>query len=870
MLNASAILAGGFSGWDIGRTSSALFIEGRKVYESTGKISAFPGFLKEDQKIDLAFYLTDFFLLKGDKEGIANIIYLLRNEKGDYKLADFLISALWKIKKNDIEGAKKKLNEFSGLSSDDFQKKIASIIAENLTSQSSSPESLDVLRNLSCIKNQNYYSICRFLKLKSQIDKLSIQSTNFHRDYLNLDRVLAPFFEEYILNQPHLINRLIPKLPEKLAYLGFAEEAVHFQNLILQREQIAGDTKISTFEKISFYQMLSGNIAGAEEILRQSIKAGAAKNPEEKNQIFLKLGAIAYIRKEYKQSMNYYMNLNFKKWNNQIYNPFRFEPISVGQAKDLVSVTIWKLRGPVKAVKALKLIKKPDSKLSEEDLLIRSRIAQIIFPDKPDVAEKIAEEVIYTAQSRGWKRAEYAGTLLQGYIHIINKNYRKSVIHFTKSYGILGENDPEMTSERMRLNGIISAHLASGEIAPVEKPLHTLMRYMRTTPENDDISAVKYFLDSRFSLESFVKKSILYFSETKQYSSLLKLLYSNSRIGYHELGMNSKGILQVPFVAKRLKLYASFRPKDENSFYSGIQATMSRTEAERSHDAFDNFDDSNFSQLKNPFVAGIAFQKDIYLFLYLPDKSSDNSWKMAKFASSDYKGNLFNKTLVEFSEQVPKNKILQIYFNSIGIDIYQHLKSKGNGYYSLFHNFSLTAEKNKRDSTQLIPVTVLPENRTIGTIKSYTAANFEGSRTFDEKNRLHIWNFQGTKKEAESTDIENYQWLLPNKETISFKKMRRRMDARMAPNALIFTADVLKKSFWDLLSGDFYPFVDFWFRKGVDAIYYTPSLNPGKEKSKELISTLTAPLNSSEELHRVLAAIKVKNDDVILLYSSLK
>ena len=57
----------------------------------------------------------------------------------------------------------------------------------------------------------------------------------------------------------------------------------------------------------------------------------------------------------------------------------------------------------VNAVRALKSLN-PDGKVTEDSLFIRLRIAQIMMFDKPEVAEKISEDILYIAQSKGWKR----------------------------------------------------------------------------------------------------------------------------------------------------------------------------------------------------------------------------------------------------------------------------------------------------------------------------------------------------------------------------------------------------------------------------------------------------------------------------------
>lgn len=73
------------------------------------------------------------------------------------------------------------------------------------------------------------YGYCRLMKLSIHLEHLVENSDYPHRDFLNLDRLVAPFFEESELFHISYLSQFSTDLPTKLAYLGFVFEAVHFQ-----------------------------------------------------------------------------------------------------------------------------------------------------------------------------------------------------------------------------------------------------------------------------------------------------------------------------------------------------------------------------------------------------------------------------------------------------------------------------------------------------------------------------------------------------------------------------------------------------------------------------------------------------------------
>ncbi|MCE9500253.1 MAG: hypothetical protein K8R21_07125, partial [Leptospira sp.] len=92
-----------FNGWETGKGFATLFMEGRRVFDSKERPRSLPEF-PENKKIEFALLVSEYYLRQGDKEGVAGIIYLLRSGNKNYRLADYLLSSLWKLRKNDVPG----------------------------------------------------------------------------------------------------------------------------------------------------------------------------------------------------------------------------------------------------------------------------------------------------------------------------------------------------------------------------------------------------------------------------------------------------------------------------------------------------------------------------------------------------------------------------------------------------------------------------------------------------------------------------------------------------------------------------------------------------------------------------------------------
>ncbi len=862
------ILAAPFTGWEIGNNHSILHINDTNSFDTRDNIRYLPQKLTSEQIPQYALFLSEYYIVRGDKDGLTNLVSLLKNDKNNYEFLVNLILVFWKIEKGEVIEASAKLDDIVNREENPLYITIAKVLKSNLKKTALTTETKESIKNLNCSRNKPMYTYCRLMKLSTYLEHLVDSSDYLHRDFLNLDRLVAPFFEEPELAHVSYLHRFSPDLPTKLAYLGFAYEAVNFQKMLVNLQKLGGAFEPVDHERLSYYQMLNDDLLGAEESLAYVSKKTPSLTTN-KNHLFLKLGAIAYLRKDYKQSLTYYLELNLKDWNKSMKNPFYDDFISINGARNLISLSLWKSKSAVNAVKALKSLN-PDGKITEDSLFIRLRIAQIMMHDKPEVAEKISEDILYIAQSKGWKRVEYVATLMNGYCSILSKKYRKSTVQFTKSYGIIGGSDPVFSSEWMRSSGILFARVQGGERGNHAASYRSLLHAMRNEEPLDDILNVKNFLDSRFDSEAFFRNAVQFFINTKNYQSLVEFLYYYQKMRVKSPGIAGKSISQIPDVVKRMKQYRAFKPAYDMYYSRSGYSKLRDAEAAKIISETDTFDVNTLKDLRDPFVAAFSFNEKIYVVSYNPEASRER-WNYSQHNSIDYRTTAYyNKifTSIPFLERAGN---VQIFLNPIGIDLYQAMK-KNNALLNvrLFYKFSKSNPK--KNESYLQPVAVSCENGnevSAGGIQYLPTDYFEGTKTFTIEDRLHIWNTKDLSN-RDTSSIENFEWRCQNNSTISFLKMQRRVDLRMIPSAILFSNTVFPKSSLESVSLDYYFWADFWMRKGVNALYYVDRLEGDKYPFADLVNVLSKPAQTSEELGKIQSVLKAADKDILILSRDIK
>lgn len=865
LLNYS-IQAASFTGWDIGTNHSILYINDINSFDTRDNIRYLPQKLTPDQIHQYALLVSEYYITKGDKDNLTNLVSLLKNDKNHYETLASLILIFWKMEKGETADVTLKLDDLISKEENPLHVNIAKILKSNFQKSSLNSDTKDAIKNLNCSRGKPLYAYCRLMKVSVQIDYLADSSSYPHRDILNLDRLIAPFFEETELSHISFLNKFSKDLPTKLAYLGFAYESVSFQKMITNLQKVTGVFDPLDHERLSYYQMLNDDLVGAEESLVYVSKKLPSLTTN-KNYLFLKLGAVAYLRKDYKQSLNYYLELNLKDWDKSMKNPFYDDFISINGARSLISLSLWKSKSAVNAVRALKQLN-AESKVTEDSLFIRLRIAHIMMHDKPEMAEKISEDILYIAQSKGWKRVEYAATLMNGYCSIISKKYRKATVQFTKSYGIMGGSDPVFASEWMRSSGMLFARIQGKERGNHSASFRSLLHAMRNEEPIDDILGVKNFLDSRFDTEAFFKNAIQFFIVTKNYQSLVEFLYYYQKMRVKSPVIANKSVLQIPEVTKRIKQYRSFRPIIDYSYSKSGYSKLRDNESTRNISEIEAFDPSILKDLRDPFLAAFSFNEKIYVISYSPE--AKDKWNYSSHNSIEYRTSGYYNKIFASIPFLDKASNIQIFMNPIGLDLYQAVKRNNPlSNVRLFYGFTKSNPKKLESDLQPVAVSCDTGAEIVSAGIQYLPTDyFEGVKTFTAEDRLHIWNTNDLVNKDSS--IENFEWKCKNNSTISFSRMQRRIDLRTVPAALLFSNTAFSKSSLDSISLDYYFWSDFWMRKGVNTLYYVDRMEGDKYPFADLVSILSKPANTSDDLGKVQSILKSSDKEILILSKDLK
>jgi hypothetical protein len=830
--------------WEINNNSSSLYFGGTKVFDSKIPLVALPENLNQNQLIDFGLLVGEYYISRVERENLLNLMEFYKKNQDDYSLVILLLMNYWELEKGDNNDLTKTLENYHKIEKDNYLNNLSGLLVKIFNKKNSYKPDIKDYQNLSCTKSNLYNSLCKVMKLRIVLDLLTEELIAIEKGYELLDRNLAPFFEENDLNYIPFIDKIIPDLGARLAYLGLAGEAVHFQKMQIENDKLFSRFELITYERLSFYQMLNGDLQDSEDTLAfilKNLKAASIL----RNSILLKAGSVAYHRKDYKKALQYFSELNLKYWGRTIRHPINDDTITPYNARNFVGYVISKAINPATAVQALAKLK--SKKTDEEDLFIQLRIAHILFQERPKITEKITDDIIYTAQSKGWKRVEYLATLLNGYTNILNKKNRKSVIQFTKSQGILGSSDSKYTSEWIRLSGMLIGRLQGKERGNHNASFHQLINMMRKSDFDYDTMAVKFYLDRRFGPEEIIERALEYFENQKDYESLLSTLYYSQFFSKKE-NVHKYGVLQLNVVNKNLKIYKGFRPAIDNIYYKGKNTKLLNLLSDQITNEFENFNSKFISSTTLPLISIFPTKNNVFIVTYNPDRNEKYRWKVLSFKNKDYGTLPYYEKLISDIPWIKGNTPYQIYLNKQGTEFYQIMKKNQ---ISQDMRFFYTFQPNQNKPIKGFDLTAVECNEKTDlkntNIKYYSPDYFEGNKSFDSTNRLHIWNFTEVFYGETPNTYDSYRWKCNKDNFISYKKLIRRVDSKSSPTAILMTNSILNDSTTRILAKDYLNWTDFWIKKGVSTIFFIDKLEEDA-LSKELFESLS---NDSFEINKI-------------------
>ena len=138
----------------------------------------------------------------------------------------------------------------------------------------------------------------------------------------------------------------------------------------------------------------------------------------------------------------------------------------------------------------------------------RLRLAQMLLGENPELAHKIAEDITYLAQAKGWEVLEYRATILDGWAMIQLKKYYPAIISFTKARGILTGKNRAFSSEYSRLLGLLAARNRMTPGRSQKSLVRTLYGILQKSPPNRSLFVLRQWLPVFANLDYFAREAL--------------------------------------------------------------------------------------------------------------------------------------------------------------------------------------------------------------------------------------------------------------------------------------------------------------------------------------------------------------------------
>lgn len=86
----------------MGNNHSILYINDINSFDTRDTIRYLPQKLNSDQMQQYALFVSEYYIARGDKDGLTNLVSLLKNDKNNYDFLANLILVFWKIEKEKL------------------------------------------------------------------------------------------------------------------------------------------------------------------------------------------------------------------------------------------------------------------------------------------------------------------------------------------------------------------------------------------------------------------------------------------------------------------------------------------------------------------------------------------------------------------------------------------------------------------------------------------------------------------------------------------------------------------------------------------------------------------------------------------------
>jgi len=336
---------------------------------------------------------------------------------------------------------------------------------------------------------------CNLIKMGITLEKVE-RSLHLSPDAIrSVLRPLQPFLEQETL--PPFAAEIAREYPSRLHAIGLSLEAALLANRI-------GTVIPAVADELPFYLNGAGDSIHAVERAKGDLER---LSPEMKNLMIDWLitaehydEALALAGKLDPEGL---LNRELLK-RDDYWSKFRFSAATLQMKFAMAAILAGDRR---KGMKILELFSNLNVKTKQGEpfqYYAKLRLAQMVARENPELAHKIAEEITYVAQEKGWYRLEYYATIIDGWANYFRDNTFYSIVNFVKAAGILPKEERGEGIELCRLLGILAADNKMAPYRNQHRLIRQLFAGLKQYPNHDAIfylrewfpvAAIPFFLE---------------------------------------------------------------------------------------------------------------------------------------------------------------------------------------------------------------------------------------------------------------------------------------------------------------------------------------------------------------------------------------
>lgn len=192
----------------------------------------------------------------------------------------------------------------------------------------------------------------------------------------------------------------------------------------------------------------------------------------------------------------------------------------------------------------------------------RLRLAQFLLEENPELAHKIAEDMVYLAQAKDWYHLEYHATVLEGWSLLESGSTYKALISFIKAGGILRGEKTRPEDRYSWLVGILKTRVKLNPAGNYDAIIHSIQKTLSETPYHRAIYQLGFMTPSMATPEDFMEVAI--YNQKKRKKGWKALSWTvnayRERLLQFDAGKNPgglRGLSGVLIWSKRLELFSA-------------------------------------------------------------------------------------------------------------------------------------------------------------------------------------------------------------------------------------------------------------------------------------------------------------------------